>query len=283
MKITFVVLHYENINDTKECIDSLLAYYSNEGMHIVIVDNGSVKNNLDSLTNDYFKYDRLHFLKSETNLGFTKGNNLGFYYAKYELNSEVIILTNNDTIFSQESFYELLEREVTNKHFDVAGPKIISTIDGNNQNPVPKMYTNKKAVRKRILKFQLLLILNHFGADVYFKTIYHKGSQVETIENEVIDKDNFQLHGSCMIFSNDYVKEMDGLYEGTFMYGEESILKYIVEKNNYQMEYLADLIVYHKEGSSTNNFFGKGKKKRRFFYKHNIVGCKILLDLMNNK
>ena len=44
MNISFVVLHYENIVDTRECIESLMQYMHKEDeVHIIIVDNGSIK------------------------------------------------------------------------------------------------------------------------------------------------------------------------------------------------------------------------------------------------
>lgn len=45
MNITVVVLHYENIKDTRECLDSLKKYLDDtkNNINIVVVDNGSIK------------------------------------------------------------------------------------------------------------------------------------------------------------------------------------------------------------------------------------------------
>ena len=44
MNITVVVLHYENIKDTRECLDSLKKYLDDTKNNInVVVDNGSIK------------------------------------------------------------------------------------------------------------------------------------------------------------------------------------------------------------------------------------------------
>ena len=67
------------------------------------------------------------------------------------------------------------------------------------------------------------------------------------------------------------------------MYGEESILKYIAERDNLKMVYIDRIEMYHKEGSSTNAIYGAGKKKRQFFYKWNIEGCKLLNNLMEDE
>ena len=50
----------------------------------------------------------MHFILLEDNLGFAKGNNVGFQFAKHQLNANIIILSNNDIIYYQEDFIELL-------------------------------------------------------------------------------------------------------------------------------------------------------------------------------
>ena len=54
--------------------------------------------------------DKIHFIESGENLGFAKGNNIGFHYAKYELHSDIIILANNDLIFEQVDFMDQIEK-----------------------------------------------------------------------------------------------------------------------------------------------------------------------------
>lgn len=276
-KIVFVVLHYETIKDTKECIDSLLKFIVGEDVQIVVVDNGSRIGKLISLEARYEKISQIHFLYSEENLGFACGNNIGYRFARDELGADLIVLANNDLVFKQEFFIKNLIFEYEKTGFDVAGPKIISLMDYENQNPVPRIYHSVKDVKKRIFKFRVLLLLSHLNLDIKIK--YHFSSGIPKFQSDMKLED-FQLHGSCMFFANRYLKEFDGLYDKTFMYGEESILKYRVEKNDMKMCYFDDVIVYHKEGSSTQAIWGKGKESRQFFYKWNIKGCNLLKRLM---
>lgn len=278
MLITFVVLHYESLKDTKDCVDSLIKYLDMEKVHIVLVDNGSRREKLYMLEN-YYNDPRIHFIYSEINLGFAKGNNLGFKYAKKELQSDVIILCNNDLIFRQDGFIANLRQELEVEKFDIAGPTIISLVDGKNQNPVPFLYPSINIVKKRIFKYHLLNWMSKIGMDVFAQKIFSKNvdEMQEWKENE------YQLHGACLIFSKKYIDMFDGLYDKTFMYMEEGILKYIAKKKLLKMVYLPNLEVYHKEGSSTSKIYGKGKKQRQFFYYWSIDSCKILIELMQGK
>ena len=117
MNITVVVLHYENIKDTRECLDSLKKYLDDtkNNINIVVVDNGSIKEKTAAIEKEYLN-DKIHFIESGENLGFAKGNNIGFHYAKYELHSDIIILANNDLIFEQVDFMDQIEKEMTENH-----------------------------------------------------------------------------------------------------------------------------------------------------------------------
>jgi GT2 family glycosyltransferase len=99
----------------------------------------------------------------------------------------------------------------------------------------------------------------------------------------VKETEDYQLHGACMFFANEYLKKFDGLYDGTFMYGEEFILKYIVQSESMKMLYLNDLEVFHKEGASTKKMWGKGRKQRQFFYKWSVKSLKLLSEMMRYK
>ena len=274
-KVAIVVLHYENLLDTKECLDSLLKYLTDDHTQIVVVDNGSVKEKLIEIESNY-KNSQVHFIYSKNNLGFSNGNNLGFAYAKHKLNADIIILANNDLVFKQTDFIEELVKAENRLHFDVAGPKIISLVDGTNQNPVPTIYRSLKDVKKRILKFRILYLLSFLNIDVKLQNKYRN----HNIRLNSINNEDFQLHGACMIFANRYIRAFDGLCDKTFMYGEESILKYQCLKYNFKLCYLNQLEVFHKEGSTTNKILGSNINKRRFYYTNNIRGCKVLEKLM---
>lgn len=274
-KVAVVILHYESLDDTKECLDSLIQY-GKDNVHIIAVDNGSVVGKLINIEKEYKYNENITFIHSEENLGFARGNNLGYKYAKYNLNPKVIILANNDLIFKQQDFMKVLLKKETDLGFDVAGPKIISLVDGKNQNPVSVVYKTSKEVDRRIRKFRILNILSYFNMDIKMKSLFAK----EIEEYHPSEKDDFQLHGACMFFANKFIEKYDGLYDGTFMYGEEFILKQIVDDNGLKMLYLDDLEVFHKEGASTQKIWGKGIKQRQFFYKWSINSLRQLSKMM---
>lgn len=275
--ISFVILHYNNLRDTKECIQSLEKYLNDKNVNIVVVDNGSPQEKANVLEKE-FSSSQIHFIYSEKNLGFAKGNNLGFKYAKNKLDSDVIVLTNSDTIYSQENFISRLKKHYEDG-FDVAGPKIVGNNESYkfNQNPLPVHFRNINDLKSRILKLRILYILSFVGLDTVIQNVFSKKNSSN--ENKAKNQD-FQLHGSCLIFSGKYLARFDGLYSGTFMYGEEDILKYRVQKYNLTMKYFEDIEVLHKGGATTNKQLGNGIKKRQFYYKWNLNSYNKLKKIM---
>ena len=273
-KVAIVVLHYESTKDTIECLDSLIQYIDEDKVRIIVVDNGSKIRIIEQIADKYSDIDQIEIMRSDENLGFSKGNNLGFLYAKRKYSPEIIVLSNNDIVYDQKEFIDKLLYEYKRTQFDLAGPQIMSLIDGKNQNPVGLVYHSAREVKKRIRKFRILGFLSKWDLDSKIKSF----AANEIPEYEATG--DYQLHGACMFFANRYVQEHDGLYDGTFMYGEEFILKYIVTKEKMKMIYLPDLAVKHKEGASTKAFWGKGKKQRQFFYKWSVDSLTQLWKMM---
>lgn len=276
--IAIVVLHYITIQDTIECIQSISKLNQDDmNIQIIVVDNGSPDDSGQKLV-DYFKNQKaVTVLLSKENLGFAKGNNLGFAYAKKQMNPDFIILANNDIVIEQKEFFTRLTRDYQRDKFDIAGPKIISTVNGGNQNPTPKLFFNIQDVKKMQIKFRFWYMLNFLHLDLWLKKQLN-GDHKKNVDVE--EYEEFQLHGACLIFSESYIKKYDGLNDETFMYMEEFILKYIAERDVLVMSYLDDLTILHKEDSSTDAYLKSGVHKRRFFYKHSIHSSQVLIDLM---
>lgn len=289
-KFSFVVLHYYTYEDTIECVDSILKNVKYSDFSIVIVDNAS-PNNSGILLKDYYKdKNNVIILMNSSNLGYAKGNNVGYIYAKYNLSAEFIVLLNNDTYILQNEFITLIEKIYTENKFYVLGPNIRSADDGSPQNPKPVTIPNKTILQKKIKHYRMMLYLNYLLLDKILerlkKMIFPK-PYIQTLEdNHSIDyfseQENVKLSGSCLIFSPEYIKQYDGLYPETHMYSEEAILFYICKRDKLKTLYSPDIEIYHKKDVSTDAIYKKSYKKRRFFYRNFIYSGKIFLKLMES-
>ncbi len=110
-RFCFVILHYQTLNDTIECVDSILTNISSPNFHIIVVDNGSPNKSGRELAGIYKENPKIKVILNEKNLGFTDGNNIGFKYAKQVYDADYIAMINNDTIIQQPDFIESIIKE----------------------------------------------------------------------------------------------------------------------------------------------------------------------------
>lgn len=287
-KIAFVVLHYKMMKLTQECIASIHTLDENGEAAIVVVDNGSPDGSGQLLKEIYKDDADVTVLLGGRNLGFANGNNLGYRYARENLGAECIVVTNNDVLFQQKKFLQILKMNIERKTGAVIGPDIV-TPEGTHQNPFRVCPYTPSEIKKTIFNKRVFLIY------FYLKKWLHLGEKIYILEKlferksknrrESIDWEKEQrgvvLQGACMIFMPEYVgAEKDAFCRKTFMYGEEDILADYCKKREYDMVYLPQLSVMHLDGKSTDSFFKKPVDKQIFVYKNTLNSLKVLKEQM---
>lgn len=122
-KVAIIVLNWNGLDDTVECIESLkkLAYAD---CRVVVVDNGSAGNDVSMLRERFGNY--LHLIENNVNCGFAEGNNIGIRYALTSFNPDYILLLNNDTVVDTEMLTELVKAAESDTNIGMVGPKICS-------------------------------------------------------------------------------------------------------------------------------------------------------------
>lgn len=281
--VGYVVLHYLNYDITVSCIEKLLKQESLKDIEIVIVDNGSNNNSGDKLKKKYNAIEKVHIISTQKNLGFAKGNNIGYEYARNVLYVDIVVIMNNDIIIEDLEFNKKL-LAFTEKHdHELIGPNII-TLDGINQNPFRKvMLSNLQIVRSTIHSIFLNIIysiplinrLALFRSDL--KKKYMTREQPLNIHTEI---EMPVLHGACIIFNSNWVKnEKIAFVPETFLYGEEDILFEYANNHKYRTIYTDDLTVLHLEDQSTNSLVKTPLTKAKFLHKHSLHSYFVLWKL----
>ena len=90
-KTSIIILTYNHLDLTKDCIESIRKYTEQDTYEIIIVDNHS-----QDETPEWLKTQSdLHVILNQENVGFPKGCNIGIEASAREND---ILLLNNDTI-----------------------------------------------------------------------------------------------------------------------------------------------------------------------------------------
>lgn len=283
--IAFSILHYQSFETTKHLIENILDIIKeNDNIEIVVTDNGSPNGTGKTLKDQYGSREHVHIILSEKNLGFAKGNNLGYEYCRNVLKAETILVMNNDLIIEQYDFVRRLEGVLEKNPVDILAPDIIN-LDNIHQNPLRNHgVRNIEILKEFIYNFITVLIMGVPVINTKMDNLLsHKKSTMpqendgyKTIQTDIVPQ------GSCIIFANNYVKQMEyAFYPKTFLYAEEDCLYYLAKRQNLSIQYNPHLSVRHLEGVSTK--IGKNNiTVRKNRAKHKMKSLFILFCVKNH-
>lgn len=293
-KVCYVILHYKNIKDTIKCIKSLKETASRDSKFI-IVDNGSGDGSGKKLLNLYKDDIQCDILLLEENVGFSKGNNAGYQYAKEKYNPKFIVITNNDVVFYQENFEPRINDIYEETHFDVLGPDIYIPRHKDHQSPLFKTPISIDELKDELeqyryykdnpLKFQRRLKL-HAEKNM----ICSKSKLINTIYSKIKGKDildyrkrysDVGLQGACLIFSNQFMQQEEKAFNPEpFLYEEEVFLFYRCQKKGYKMVYDPSIAIRHEEAASFENLKIDKIGKLSFMLEHHVKAREELLHYL---
>lgn len=287
--ICFIILHYMVKEETIKCVDSIMNRET-ENIRIIIVDNYSPNNSGKELFDLYQDNEFVDVLLHNENAGFANGNNIGYSYTKEKYNPDFMIIMNNDVELDSDNFYQKLYSIYEDEKFQILGPDIYSTTYELHQSPKRlSHYTyeevlnlHQKFERNRKESFLLKLKVWLKSNDFLRSFVYQSRTKRKSIDFSKIYY-NVPLHGSCVIYSKDYIeKEEYAFYPGTFFYYETEILDYICDKKGYKTIYYPELKVLHHQNVSTNVVYDNMMKKTLFANKCNFDSTGVFLDVIKS-
>ena len=276
----FVILHYGDASVTMVAIRSVLAL-KNGGckVSVIVVDNASpngtgleVKGRIENLQDVYF-------IQNCENLGFAKGNNVGFTFAKRELHADFIVLMNNDAVIKSDNFCELVEDDFQKEKFAVLGPSIRTPL-GHEQNPLRpgllKGFRLNITISYLLIDFILTFLFVSPVLHKFFNPIASKpGRRMEPVNN-------VELHGSFLVFSPIYIERFDGLDERTFLYCEEEFLFARCYFNKLKTRFNPQIQIIHNEMENSNSSILKMRRKRLFRVRNCLRSLFVYREALKN-
>lgn len=286
MKIVFSILHYQALEMTEKCVESILKIKKDHDMCIVIVDNASPNNTGEQLEKIYLNNKDIYVLRNSNNEGFAKGNNIGYKFAKEKLNANVIVVMNNDVIIEQEKFIDILKGTVnSNNETHIIAPDVLN-LEGFHQNPLRINALNTKGIAKNLMYNLLMVVLLRIPVLNQRLVSYLENRRSLMKNNDSAWKSsqsNVVPHGAMIIYTRNYISNEDfSFLPITFMFAEEDILYEYATKKNYDIVYEPRLQVLHLEDVSIKEITKSELNRRKFLSKHKIKSLFMLLKLRLN-
>lgn len=228
--ISIILVNYNGIDDTIECIQSLIkTEYPN--FNVIVVDNGE---DIEEHKKLHLCYPEIMIIRTENN-GFAAANNIGINKALLS-NPEFILLLNNDTIV-EKNFFSNIIIHLGKSDIGIFTPKI-------------NYYSNKDIIWSAGGK------ISKIKADAYR---YHFNKP-----SKLVMKDQYVSFSSacCMLIKSEVFGNVGLFDEKFFLYFEDTDFCKRVTNKGYKILLLPQSIVYHKVSSATN----KDDKDKKIYY-----------------
>lgn len=225
-RVSVITVNYNALNVTCEMLDSIRSN-SYPNIETIVVDNAS-----EESPEAYLKkhYPEVKFIRSEKNLGFAGGNNLGIR----ESTGDFLFFLNNDAELTNGALETLLEVFVRFPRAGVASPKICYYIAEPGSEPDVIQYAGTTHVHPFTARNSILgereLDLGQF--DQLKQTAY--------------------AHGAAMMVPRKVIEEVGLLPEVFFLYYEELDWCEQMRRKGYDIYVEPNAKVYHKESHSVN-------------------------------
>ena len=218
IKTSIITINYNGRADTCALIETIPF---NEDMEVIVVDNASDHQEADTIAE---RFPQVKVIKSERNVGFAGGNNLGIQAAQ----GTYLFLVNNDTVFKDFNISALIDRLESSSDIGIVCPKIRFAWDKNPIQFAGYTMLSKVTMRNRSIGY---------GEDDH--------GQYETAHPTPY------AHGAAMLVKREAIDKVGLMPECYFLYYEEIDWSMMFTRAGYQIWYEPKCTIYHKESQAT--------------------------------
>lgn len=235
IETSIITINYNGLADTCALIDTIP--FNDESLEVIVVDNASKD---DEATIIEQRYPQVKVIRSEQNLGFAGGNNLGIKTAK----GKYLFFINNDTLLRHQTsnIRHLVNRLESSDKIGAVCPKIRFAW-GNH----PIQYAGYTPLSPITMR-------NHsigFGEEDH--------GQYETAHPTPY------AHGAAMMVKREAIDKAGIMPECYFLYYEELDWSMMIRHAGYDIWYEPSCTIYHKESQAT----GQNSPLRTYYITRN--------------
>lgn len=237
-KVSIITVNFNHSHVTDELLDSIRDKNRYESIEIIVVDNGSKENPIPVWKT---KYPEVIFIRSDKNLGFAGGNNLGVTAAK----GDYFFFVNNDTVFTEGLVDTLVETLSKHPTVGVVSPKLL--------------YFDQP----RMLQFAGYTPMNYFTARNecigQFETDHGQYNHLEGPTG--------YAHGAAMMVTREAIEKAGTMAENFFLYYEELDWADRIRRSGFEIWVNMKATIFHKESISV----GKKSALKEYYMNRNRI------------
>ena len=238
-RVSVITVNFNHSHVTEALLASIAGKCRYEAMEVIVVDNGSTDNPIPAWKQ---KYEEVKFIRSEENLGFAGGNNLGIKEAK----GDYLFFVNNDTEFTEGLVETLVYTLDSQPEVGMVSPKI-------------RYYDQPD-----VLQYAGFTTMNFYTARTTCIGQYEQ-------DNGQYDGGTGEtgfVHGAAMMMRREAMDKVGMMPEVYFLYYEEMDWCEQVRRAEYKIWANMQALIYHKESISVGS---KSALKEYFMSRNRLL------------
>lgn len=257
MDVSIIIINFNTITLTRNCIASVQQFTADINFEIILVDNASTETDVSVLQNEF---PSIKLVQSHLNLGFAGGNNLGIQYAS----GKYILLLNSDTYLKDNAILSLFNYMEEHPEAGVVSPRLIFP-DGRHQS-VSQRFPSIKYSLIELLRLQKFMPKAQAGKILLGPFFNHQ----ETVRVDWV-------WGACFMFRAPILEKLPSkkLDETYFMYFEDMQWCLDITKLGYEIHFFAGAEVIHLMGGSSGSKNKMMLENGELFLKRNYPAWQI--------
>ena len=251
-KIFVTILNFNSNQITTDCLHSL-EEINKVGfeLNVVVVDNASKEKFTE---NKQYQNFTLKIIRSETNLGFSGGQNLGIKSA-LDNGADYVVILNNDVILDKNLIVELLKTFQTEKDCGIVSPKIYFAKGHEFHKDRYQLSDLGKVIWYAGGKMDWQnVIASHVGVDEVDKGQYQRVVEIDFAS------------GCCEMIKREVFEKARFFDERYFLYYEDNDLSQRAKAHNFKIFYQPKAMLWHLNAGSTG---GSGSALQDYYITRN--------------
>lgn len=233
VELSIITVNYNGLNDTCALIDTIP--FDEYSLEVIVVDNASKEDEASVISK---RYPQVKVVRSDKNLGFAGGNNLGIKAAQ----GNYLFFINNDTLLPSSNIQSLIDRLKSSEKIGVVCPKIRFTWGDN-----PIQFAGYTPLSKITMRNRAI----GFGEK--------DGGQYDEAHPTPY------AHGAAMMVKREVIEKAGMMPEDYFLYYEELDWSMMIRRAGFIIWYEPEFTVFHKESQAT----GQNSPLRTYYVTRN--------------
>ena len=237
--VSIITINFNQSKVTEALLASIQQHNTYPAIEIIVVDNASKDNPVPAWQQ---QYPHITFIRSEKNLGFAGGNNLGIRQAK----GDYLFFINNDTEITAGALDVLVKTLEEHPEAGIVSPKL------------------RYFDQPQMLQYAGFTPMN------YYTCRNRCIGQYETDNGQYdnLTGETGYIHGAAMMLHREALEKAGAMPENYFLYYEEMDWCEAIKCAGYKIWLNMQALIYHKESVSVG---GKSAMKEYFMNRNRML------------